>query len=166
PDRGPFHVVITPRPLAYFYTATVAGFCSAVDTRARARVDEAVSFASTDVRIWLDIFSVYPTAFGVPAGLSPATVAEMRSVAETPVRQMLSALDDRTRGGFVVGEALTIADFLTFSYVTLAELVAFDIGAWPSMAAWLQRMKALPAYGSTYAAFQGLLSARTQRIAG
>ncbi|WP_229664511.1 hypothetical protein, partial [Sphingomonas metalli] len=31
PDRGPFHVVITPRPLAYFYTATVAGFCSAVD---------------------------------------------------------------------------------------------------------------------------------------
>lgn len=131
--------------------------------RGQARVDEAISRASMDLRIWLDVFSVYPVALGVPAGLSPTTVAEMGRVAAPAVRRLMTVLDDQTAGGFVAGDAITIADFLTFSYVTLAELIAFDFSAWSNLNDWIARMKALPGYGASHAAFQGLLSARAPR---
>lgn len=133
------------------------------DEREQARVDEAISWASMDLRIWLDVFSVYPVALGVPAGLSPTTVTEMGMVAAPAVKRLMAVLDDRTADGFVAGDRITIADFLTFSYVTLAELIAFDFSGWPSLSAWIARMKALRGYGMSYAAFQGLLIARAPR---
>ncbi|MBW6528960.1 glutathione S-transferase family protein [Sphingomonas sp. RHCKR7] len=133
------------------------------DDQEQARVDEAMSWASTDVRIWLDVFSVYPAALGVPAGLSAASVAEMQQVAAPAVRQIMSVLDERLRDGFIAGCSITIADFLAFSYITLSELIVFDFDECPNVVAWLRRMKAMPGYGSTYAAFLGLVSAKASQ---
>jgi glutathione S-transferase len=159
---GDFVLTEAAAILRYLATRHAPGFLGH-DARGQARVDEAISWASMDLRIWLDVFSVYPVALGVPAGLSPATVAEMGKVAAPAVRRLMTVLDDRTAGGFVAGDAITIADFLTFSYVTLAELVAFDLSEWPNLGAWIARMKRLPGYGMSHAAFQGLLSARAPR---
>jgi glutathione S-transferase len=54
---------------------------------------------------------------------------------------------------------VTIADYLGFSHVTLGEVVAFDLGPYPHIRAWLARMKARPGYDPAYAAFRGFIDA-------
>ncbi len=42
------------------------------------------------------------------------------------------------------GEQITVADYFASSIVALGDLIRHDFGRHPNVAAWLDRMKALP----------------------
>jgi glutathione S-transferase len=61
----------------------------------------------------------------------------------------------RETGAFLCGPAITIADYLGVCFVTLAELVDFDLSAYPNICRWVAAMKARPSWDETHAAFYG-----------
>lgn len=72
-------------------------------------------------------------------------------------RKRLSVLDANLArsGGFVCGPAITIADYLGACFVTTAELIDFDLSAYPNVCQWIAALKAHPAWDKTHAAFYG-----------
>ena len=48
--------------------------------------------------------------------------------------------------GFFVGERYSIADIALYSYTHVADEGGFDLGAFPEIHAWLERVAALPGY--------------------
>ncbi|MCR0984979.1 glutathione S-transferase family protein [Roseomonas populi] len=125
----------------------------------RARVNEMLSWFSTDLHLCLDVLTVYPQTL-LAGTFSAETCAEMAAFAAPRLARQLDLLD-RTLSThpFVAGEAMTIADFLGVAYVTMAELVDFDFGPWPAVCAWIARMKSLSGWDTAYAAFEGLRAA-------
>jgi glutathione S-transferase len=56
---------------------------------------------------------------------------------------MNAALEGKT---FLVGERLTIADLSIAPAVMFAPMLGFDLSAYPNVAAWIERLKARPAF--------------------
>jgi len=49
---------------------------------------------------------------------------------------------------WVAGNALSIADVALYPYTRLAPMGGIDLGAFPSIRSWLERMEAHPGYES------------------
>ncbi|MBB3938330.1 glutathione S-transferase family protein [Aureimonas phyllosphaerae] len=125
------------------------------EPRERARVDEMISWFSTDLHLFLDVMTVYPRSF-LAGAFSEGTTVEMAAFAGPHVAKDLTLLDRQLSAqAFVAGDVLTIADFLGVAIITLADLIAFDFSPWPSVMAWVSRMRVLPGWDVTFAAFEG-----------
>ena len=86
--------------------------------------------------------------FAKPAG-DPAAMAFLKG----RIDNSLGILDRRlARSPFVVGDRPTIADISLVGYLYYpAEEFGFDMAAtYPNIAAWLERMKALPGWAHPY----------------
>lgn len=86
--------------------------------------------------------------FAKPAG-DPAAMAFLKGRIDNSLR----ILDGRlARAPFVIGDHPTIADISLVGYLYYpAEEFGFDIAAtYPNIAAWLERMKALPGWANPY----------------
>jgi glutathione S-transferase len=70
--------------------------------------------------------------------------AERRRVAGLEVLRLLD--DHLGAREFFVGDAYTIADTALFGYVHVADEAGFDLGAYPGVNAWLDRVKQQPGY--------------------
>jgi glutathione S-transferase len=70
-------------------------------------------------------------------------IAERRSGAEAAFRAMENHLDRRT---FFVGERYSIADIALYAYTHVAPEAGFDLGAYPAVRAWLERVRAQPGH--------------------
>jgi glutathione S-transferase len=91
--------------------------------------------------------------FAKPAG-DPAAMAFLRG----RIDNSLGILEKRlARSPFVLGDRPTIADISLVGYLYYpAEEFGFDIAAThPNIAAWLERMKALPGWGHPYELMPG-----------
>lgn len=120
-----------------------------------------LSWFSTNFRLYHCAFGVYPKMLPALAHLNPATQTDLAGLGAYGSRRYLTFMDQRlARGGpFVCGANMSIADYAGIAQVTLAEFVAFDFGPYPSVAAWIERMKARPGWDAAFASFRGLVTA-------
>ncbi|MGZ6040196.1 MAG: glutathione S-transferase family protein [Phenylobacterium sp.] len=130
------------------------------DLKARARVNEALDWFNTQFHEYFCVFGCYP-AMGVPHGLDPQIGRMLLAYGAEHAGRWLTILDRHMLGQrpFVCGDEISIADYLGASFVTLGEIVDFDLSAYPNVQRWLGRMQALHHWPATYAAFYGLASA-------
>ena len=130
------------------------------EPKAQARVDEMLSWFSTNFIAYHGFFGAYQKMFAPVFKVSPATVEELSRVSENGSKRYLTFLDQKlAQHAFVAGDELSIADYSGISFVTVAEYTDFDFSPYPNVAAWIERMKARPGYQAAYAGFRGFLMA-------
>jgi glutathione S-transferase len=130
------------------------------ELKARARVDEAMSWFSTNFHEYFCLFTIYPN-FGVPQGVDPTLAQAMIAFGEEHAPRWLEVLDRHMIGDqdFVCGDHPTLADYLGAAFVTLGEAAAYNFDPYPNIRRWIANMRALPAWDATYAAFNGFVAA-------
>jgi glutathione S-transferase len=91
-----------------------------------------------------------------------ATLRFMRSIARTGETPVTEFLDKRARGAwevldrqvatsdFVIGDRPTIADLSLCGYLFFDGEIGIDIADYPAMAAWRERIRALPGWKHPY----------------
>jgi glutathione S-transferase len=73
-------------------------------------------------------------------------VAELESKRRAGNRA-LAALDAHLDGReWLVGDAFTVADISVYAYTHLAEEGDFDLGEYPNVRAWIERVAAVPGH--------------------
>lgn len=136
------------------------------DLRDQIRVDEMVSWFTTNFRGYHCIFGTYPKMISAMAGLSPMTKAEMAAMGAYGSQRYLTVLDKMLaeNGPYVCGKAITIADYAGIAQVTLADYVDFDFSPYPNVKAWTVRMRNRKGWDAAFAGFNGLVqAARNER---
>lgn len=154
--------VLTESNAILKYVATKHGLAIyPSELEAQARVDEMLFWFATNFRLYHCAFGVYPKMLPALAHLSPATQTDLEGLGAYGSQRYLSFLDQKlARGGpFVCGESLSIADYTGVAQVTLADFVDFDFSPYPSVAAWIERMKARRGWDTAFAAFRGFVTA-------
>jgi glutathione S-transferase len=126
------------------------------DLQKRARVNERMDWTSTQLCSDLVYGLVYPQIFDSHKRRSDEAQAATLQWGVERSRGHLQVLDGYLgAGGYVCGEAPTIADYQVSSFVALAEIVGSDFAAYPNVRAWLSRMKSLKNWKQVYEAIDG-----------
>lgn len=126
--------------------------------KAQLRVDEAISWFSTQFHEHYCLMACYP-AMGLPKGASPELLAALAAYGAEHAPRWLKVLDGHMLAGrpFVCGDQISLADYIGLSYLLLGELAAYDFSPYPNIRAWVARMKARPSFVPTYAGFETLV---------
>ncbi|WP_376092089.1 glutathione S-transferase family protein [Roseomonas sp. CCTCC AB2023176] len=159
-EDGTFRLTQSTAILRYLGT-THAPATYPADPRARARVDEAMDWFGTGFHLGYCAFLAYRGMLPALRAMNPATHADLERLGQDLSAKYLAVLDRHmlADGAFVCGHAVTVADYLGFSYVTLGELGAFDLSPYPRVQAWVARMKERPGYDAAYAGWRGYVGA-------
>ncbi len=67
-------------------------------------------------------------------------------------RDALGVLDEHLQD-WVVGATPTIADLALFPYISVAGDAGLDLGDWPAVCAWLDRVRALPGFTDDFVTY-------------
>ena len=113
------------------------------DERAQVRVREWLSWEAN--RLAMSLPHLRFSRRFTPAG--PALEAWFTERMHADLARLDGAL---ANGGFLVGSAPTIADVSCCGYLFWADQADVDIGQWPHVSAWLDRMRAQPGWHSPY----------------
>lgn len=135
--------------------------------RAQMKVDEVVSWLSTQFHEYFCVMVCYP-ALGVPHGMPTHQHQELMAYGREHAPRWLKVLDQHMLADqpYLCGDRVSIADYLGLSFVLLGGLVSFDFSPYPNIEAWVARMQARPSYVPTYAAFDTMVAfARGQQQA-
>jgi glutathione S-transferase len=110
------------------------------------------------VREWLywDVDALSPPVYGcysvslmerklLPLSIEPAIAYYHRQCAETALAKLDSQLAART---YLCAAAPTIADLFCYGDVAFAQICAFELTRWTNLAAWAERVTALPGFES------------------
>ncbi len=128
------------------------------DLKARARVNEAIDwFNANFYRDW-GYGLVYPQIIAHHKRGDEGTQAGTLAWAKQKSEGWLAILNNHWLGAgnpFLCGDTITLADYFGLAITTAGELVHCDLGAYPHVVAWLDRLKARPSYAEVYAAFNG-----------
>jgi glutathione S-transferase len=141
------------------YLADKAGSSAyPTDRKARAKVDEALGWFSTNFHEYFCLFTIYPS-FGIPHGVDPELAKAMVAFGSTHCPRWLSVLDHSMIGErpFVCGDEITLADYLGAAFVTIGDAAAYDFGPYPNIRRWLANMRKLGHWDATYAVFNGFV---------
>ena len=79
--------------------------------------------------------------------VDPAVMAHFRPLAEAALTFMDQSLQGRD---WLVGEACTIADIGCWGRMVFMAEGGFEIGRWPHLEAWANRLKAMPGFALPY----------------
>ena len=144
------------------YLADLAGSSAyPLDLKARARIDAMMDWFNTGFAKDFHAHHCYPQMFPHHRFESPAVQSAVVKRGLQNSRRWLSILNDHylAHGGpYLLGRELTIADYLGAGYVSVGEAVDFDLSPWPRVAAWLERMRARPAWLEVFAPFYGMVA--------
>jgi glutathione S-transferase len=112
------------------------------------------------VREWLywDVDVLFPPVFNcygvllgqrklLPIEVEPAIAAYHRQRAETALSVLNSHLAHRS---FLCATEPTTADLFCHGDISFAEICAFDLNRWSNVAAWSERVKALPGFKAPF----------------
>ncbi|WP_296595362.1 glutathione S-transferase family protein [Phenylobacterium sp.] len=137
------------------------------DLHAQVKVDEAISWFSTQFHEYFCVMVCYP-AMGVPHGMPAEQLAQLQAYGREHAPRWLKVLDQHMLADqpYLCGDRISIADYLGLSYVLLGRLVDYDFSPYPNLQAWIARMQSRPSYVPTFAAFDTLIAmARGQQQA-
>lgn len=157
-------LVLTEGSAILKYLAEVAGSATyPAALRPRARVNAAMDWFNTGLSKDLNGDYAYPRLLPEYA-LPPAMQAEVSRRGLERAQHWLTVLDRHMLGAdpHVCGAELSIADYLGAVYIGLSEAVGFDLGPWRNVAAWMDRMRARPAWDEVHAAFYGFAASRRE----
>lgn len=76
-----------------------------------------------------------------------ATPERMASLLESGNKALGVMEAQLAKTPFLAGQKPTVADIALFAYTQDAALAGYDLAAFPNVAAWLDRVRALPGYG-------------------
>ena len=129
--------------------------------RLRARVNEALDWFNTGFHLSFCVFQVYRRTLPDFAVLDSTAHTAIDDIGQRRAAKYLAVLDRHMIGdrNFVCGNQITLADYLGATYVTLGELIGFDLTPWPNVRRWIAGLKARSSWDVAYAGFNGLLSA-------
>jgi len=138
------------------------------DLRARARVDELVAWFEANFYKDFGFSYVYPKLMPHHARGSDEATKRTVEWGYEKSKSWLSVLDRHflSRGRWLVGDELTIADFFGASIVSLGELVAFDLDAYPNVRRWYEAVTKHPSWVRINAPFVAFVSAMTRAARG
>ena len=98
--------------------------------------------------------------FRIMTGRDPALAAARFAVGE----EALAVLDEHLAGrSFLVGERCSIADVSVFAYTHVAPDAGYDLGRYPAVAAWLERVRNEPGFVDDLAPYPENASAGASR---
>lgn len=128
---------------------------------ARARVNEAMDWFNTYFYRSVGYGLVYSQILPNYRPGTPAGRQEMLAQGLKAAELRLGVLDGRLAAGgpFVCGAEISLADYLGAPFVTLLELIDYDLTPYPAVRCWLAAIKARPAWDEVNAAFYGWRSA-------
>jgi len=136
------------------------------DLKARAKVNEIMDWVNTNFyRDW-GYNLAYPQLF--PHHARPTPEGQRIAIEWGRDRSAfwLQVMNDYWLGDgrkWLTGEQITIADYLAGSIVALGEMIRVDIGKYPKVRAWLDRVKALPKWGEVSAALDGFAASVAEK---
>lgn len=77
----------------------------------------------------------------------------------------LAVLDQWIGGrAFLCGETITLADYLGGAFVSLGELIEFDLSPYPNVSRWLGGLQRRPSWDAVHSGFFGWRSAARQAL--
>ena len=128
------------------------------DLRGRARVNEMMDWINTQLCRDLAYGLVYPQIF--PTHKRPDAKQQEATLAwaKERARGWMKILDESLIGKdkrYLCGGEITIADYFAASFVSLAEFIRCDFGAYPNLKRWYERMKALKSWNKVHEVFYG-----------
>lgn len=154
-EHGAFRLTESSAILKYL-ADHVGSPCYPSGARERARVNEVMDWFNTGLSRELAYGVAYPQV--LPHYRRDSAEAQAATLAWSQPRasRLLSILDEWMLGPnkrFVLGDQITLADYLGLGLVTLGEVAGMDYTSWPNLRRWLRAMQSRPAYASTHAAF-------------
>jgi len=133
------------------------------DLKARARVNEWMDWFNTQFLKDFAYGCVYPQVIA-HVRLSEGAELERRAWSAPRAAKKLKILDAQLAAGgpYVLGRAITLADYLGACVVTVGELADFDLSPYPHVQRWIATMKQRSAWDAVHAGFYGWRSAIQQ----
>ena len=128
------------------------------DLQRRARVNERMDWINTQLNRDFCYGFVYPQVLPFHKRRSDEAQQATLQWGQERAKAWLKVLDDDILGSdnaYLCGSTITIADYFGASFVALGELTGGDFAAYPNVARWLARMKALPSWKEVNAAVDG-----------
>jgi glutathione S-transferase len=134
------------------------------DLRPRARVNEAMDWFATGFHRDFCLGAVYGQILPSQRWDDPAMQARAVHRALGRAGRRLEVLDRHMLAAspFLCGYAPTIADYLGAAMVSLGDAVGFDLSPYPRVTGWMRRMRALPGWKPSAAAFEAAIAAREE----
>ena len=129
--------VVTQSNAILWYLAEGTLFLPA-DALGRAQVVQWLFFEQERV-----MMGIGGARFRMITGRHPEVVPARLALAEGALETLEAHLEARD---WLVGESPTIADLSVFGYAHVAPDAGFELAAYPAVAAWLDRVRALPGY--------------------
>ena len=136
------------------------------DLKARAKVNEVMDWVNTNFyRDW-GYNLAYPQLF--PHHQRPSDEGQKTTLNWGRDRSAfwLQVMNDYWLGhgkDWLAGDKITIADYLAGSIVALGEMIRVDLGKYPHVRAWLDRVKARPNWGKVSAELDGFAGSLADR---
>jgi glutathione S-transferase len=150
------------RYLAERYAPAMAGS----DTHSRARVSQWLDWFNTSFAREAAHGLVYPLILPGRRLSHEPSALQLASKARQTTEGLLAILDRQLAGKrFVTADEISIADFLGASYVSLLEVIGFDLRPYPEVSRWIAAMRRLPGWSTANAAFEGRLAAQRTKPA-
>jgi len=141
------------------YLAGQAGAASwPKDARARAKVSEMMDWFNTNLYRDFAYGLVYPQAFPTHKRRSDEAQASTLEWGKEKSKIWLKVLDQHLIGpkrSYLVGDSITVADYLGAQMVGLGELIRCNLSAYPNVERWMRNMKALKSWPKVNEVFYG-----------
>jgi glutathione S-transferase len=141
------------------YLAEKAGSASyPKELRARAKVNEMMDWFNTNLYRDFAYGLVYPQAFPTHKRRSDEAQASTLEWGKEKSKAWLQVLDQHLIGPkqtCLVGDSITVADYLGAEMVGLGDLIRCNLSAYPNVERWMRNMKALKSWAKVNEVFYG-----------
>jgi glutathione S-transferase len=141
------------------YLAGQAGSASwPKDARARAKVSEMMDWFNTNLYRDFAYGLVYPQAFPTHKRRSEEAQAATLEWGKEKSQSWLKVLDQHLIGpkrSYLVGDSITVADYLGAEMIGLGDLIRCNLSAYPNVERWMRNMKALKSWAKVNEVFYG-----------
>ena len=128
------------------------------EARARAKVNEMMDWFNTNLYRDFAYGLVYPQAFPTHKRRSDEAQASTLEWGKEKSKVWLKVLDENLIGpkkAYLMGDAITVADYLGGEMVGLGDLIRCNYSAYPNVERWMRNIKALKSWPKVNEVFYG-----------
>ena len=127
------------------------------ELKARARVNERMDWINTQLCRDLAYGLVYPQIFPNHKRPSDEFQKGQLAWAQERAKGWMAILDQSLIGKqkYLCGNDITVADYFASGFVSLAEFIRADFGAYPNLNGWYGRIKGLKTWNKVHEIFYG-----------
>ena len=130
------------------------------DPKKRAKINELMDWFNTGLYRDFGYNFVYPQIFPNQKRENEAAQAGNLEFGRAKAKAWLKILDEAMLGPnkkFLLGDEVTIADYLGACMLTSGEIIRCDFSPWPNISRWLKNVKALPSWNNVNEPFYSKL---------